>query len=134
MGILAMGVLIVIISGGIDVSFTVIAIFAMYTTMRLMVLYIPTLPFPVAFLIAGLIGLLLGLINAFFISRFRLPTLIVTLGTFSMFHGFMVVVIGSRTITDIPASLLVFTRASIPTGADDDLRPEWIPSQKCRLH
>ena len=41
MGIFAMGVLIVIISGGIDVSFTAIAVFAQYATVRLMTMYLP---------------------------------------------------------------------------------------------
>ena len=34
MGIFAMGVLLVIISGGIDVSFTAVAVFAQYTSVR----------------------------------------------------------------------------------------------------
>ncbi len=36
MGIFAMGVLIVIVSGGIDVSFTAIAVFALYATTRIL--------------------------------------------------------------------------------------------------
>ena len=43
----------------------------------------------VAFLVAGGIGLLLGLINGFFIPTLRLPTLIVTLGTLNVFQGFL---------------------------------------------
>ena len=42
MGIFAMGVLIVIVSGGIDVSFTAIAVFALYSTTRILKETMPT--------------------------------------------------------------------------------------------
>ena len=43
-GIFAIGVLIVIVSGGIDLSFTAIGIFALYSTVRLMKAYAPDAP------------------------------------------------------------------------------------------
>ena len=55
-GIFAMGVLIVIISGGIDVSFTAIGIFALYATVKLMLAYAPGASIWVAFMIAAGIG------------------------------------------------------------------------------
>lgn len=113
MGIFAMGVLIVIVSGGIDVSFTAVAVFALYATTKLLLAYYPNAPIGLAFLISGVIGLLLGLINAFFIARFRLPTLIVTLGTLSMFRGFMLFVIGNKLIRDIPPSMTAFSRWTV---------------------
>jgi simple sugar transport system permease protein len=111
-GIFAMGVLIVIISGGIDVSFTAIGIFALYSTVKLMLYFAPDTPIWVAFIIAALIGLGLGLINAFFIAQFKLPTLIVTLGTLSMFHGFLLFAIGNQIIRDVPPALTDFARAA----------------------
>lgn len=111
-GIFAMGVLIVIISGGIDVSFTAIGIFALYSTVKLMLHFAPDTPIWVAFIIAALIGLGLGLINAFFIAQFKLPTLIVTLGTLSMFHGFLLFAIGNQIIRDVPPALTDFARAA----------------------
>jgi len=112
-GIFAMGVLIVIISGGIDVSFTAIGVFALYSTVKLMLAYAPNAPIWVGFLIAAIIGLGLGLINAFFIARFKLPTLIVTLGTLSMFHGFLLFAIGNQIIRDVPPALTEFARAAV---------------------
>lgn len=70
-------------------------------------------PIIIAFLLAGAIGLCLGLINAVFIAIFRLPTLIVTLGTLSMFSGFLLTFVGSRQISDLPAPLLQFSRTHI---------------------
>lgn len=113
-GIFAMGVLIVIISGGIDVSFTAIGIFALYSTVKLFLKFDPEAPIWIGFIIAALIGLGLGLINAFFIARFKLPTLIVTLGTLSMFHGFLLFAIGNQIIRqNIPPALTDFARASV---------------------
>jgi simple sugar transport system permease protein len=111
--IFAMAVLIVIISGGIDVSFTAIGIFALYSTVKLMLAFAPNAPIWVAFLTAAIIGLGLGLINAFFIAQFKLPTLIVTLGTLSMLHGFLLFAIGNQIIRDVPPSLVDFARATV---------------------
>jgi simple sugar transport system permease protein len=112
-GIFAMGVLIVIISGGIDVSFTAVGVFALYSTTRILLAFAPDAPIIVAFILAGGIGLGLGLINAFFISRFNLPTLIVTLGTLSMFHGFLLFAIGNQIIRNIPPAMTEFARSSL---------------------
>jgi len=112
-GIFAMAVLIVIISGGIDVSFTAIAVFAMYSTIKLTLAYAPNSPIWVGFLISAIIGLGLGLINAFFIAKFKLPTLIVTLGTLSMIHGFLLFAIGNRIIRDVPPSWTTFARTAL---------------------
>ncbi|BAM01902.1 MULTISPECIES: ABC transporter permease [Caldilinea] len=113
LGIFAMGVLIVIISGGIDVSFTAIGIFAMYSTTRILKGFMPEAPIWVAFMIAGAIGLGLGMVNAFFIARFRLPTLIVTLGTLSMYHGFLLFAIGNQIIRDVPPAMDQFARSAL---------------------
>lgn len=112
-GIFAMGVLIVIVSGGIDVSFAAIGIFALYSTVKLMKAFAPDAPIWAAFICAALIGLGLGLINGFFIAKFRLPTLIVTLGTLSMFQGFLLFVIGNQIIRDVPPALTGFARSSL---------------------
>ncbi|MDW8396370.1 MAG: ABC transporter permease [Anaerolineae bacterium] len=119
MGIFAIGVLIVLISGGIDVSFTAIAVFSMYSTTVLLRNLNYQGGMWLFFLISALIGLGLGLINAFFIARFRLPTLIVTLGTQSMFRGFLLFVIGSRIIRDIPPGMAEYSRAFLFTVTDE---------------
>ncbi len=112
-GIFAMGVLIVIISGGIDVSFTAIGVFALYATVRLLKAYAPDAPIWLGFASAASIGLGLGLINAFFIAQFKLPTLIVTLGTLSMFHGFLLFAIGNQIIRDVPPAMTEFARVAL---------------------
>jgi simple sugar transport system permease protein len=112
-GIFAVGVLMVLISGGIDVSFTAIGVFAMYTTMKLMVESGYSGSIIPMFALSGLIGGLLGCINGVFIAFFSLPTLIVTLGTLNLFRGFLLFFIGTAHISNVPASVIEFSRSSI---------------------
>ena len=113
--VFALGVLLVLISGGIDVSFPAVAIFAAYTTITLL-LDGDLNPTPAAvFGIAMVIGALLGLLNGVVIARFRLPTLIVTLGTQSIFKGVLIAYIGSAYISasDLPGSVTQVSGAHI---------------------
>ena len=103
--VFALGVLIVIISGGIDVSFPVIGIFAGYTTIVLARDGHVDPGIAGAFLIAVVVGGLLGLVNGGLIARFKLPTLIVTLGTQGIFRGVLLAYIGSKYIATLPASI-----------------------------
>ena len=105
--VLALGVLLVLISGGIDVSSPAVAIFAAYASVVLL-LQSGLDPGPVGvFVIAMLIGGLLGLLNGVVIARFRLPTLIVTLGTQGIFRGVLIAYVGSAYISasGLPASV-----------------------------
>jgi simple sugar transport system permease protein len=97
--IFALGVLMVLISGGIDVSFPAIAIFAAYTTVAWSsdASFDPTLVG--VFGIAVVVGAALGLLNGVVIARFRLPTLIVTLGTQGIIRGVLLAYIGSAYIS-----------------------------------
>jgi simple sugar transport system permease protein len=103
--VFALGVLIVIISGGIDVSFPVIGIFAGYTTIVLARNGNFDPGILVAFLVAVVVGSLLGLVNGGLIARFKLPTLIVTLGTQGIFRGVLLAYIGSKYIASLPDSI-----------------------------
>lgn len=119
--ILALGALIVLISGGIDVSFAAIAVVASYTAARLsMVLEIDNLFFILAVAIA--VGAALGSINAVLVHVYRLPTLIVTLATASVFHGLMAITLGMKTFTqtDVPQSMIDFGRWYIWTIENED--------------
>jgi simple sugar transport system permease protein len=112
-GIFAVITMIIIVSGGIDVSFPAIAAFAMFTTTKILTSYGYEGSILLAFLIAGLIGALLGLINAILISRFNLPTLIVTLGTASLFTGFLLTFIGYKEIPDVPKGMVDFSKMEL---------------------
>ncbi|MEM6282812.1 MAG: ABC transporter permease [Chloroflexota bacterium] len=127
-GIFAMGVLVVLISGGIDVSFPAIAVFALYATVSIMfnlgvqdalLAVFPEgtayfLAFVVALILGALIGLVLGAVNAFFIAQFNLPTLIVTLGTLNAFRGFLLFFVGTLILREeIPQGMVELSRTNL---------------------
>jgi simple sugar transport system permease protein len=120
LGILAVGVLVVLISGGIDVSTTSLAIFALYVTTLLVQRVAPELGWPLAFVVAMGVGALLGAVNGLFIAVFGLPTLIVTLGTLSIFRGFLLTFVGDDLISNLPGGLRDFSRAMMIRGTNED--------------
>lgn len=119
LGIFAIGTMLVLISGGIDVSFTAIAVFAMYLSTVLTLGTIPGLPWYVIFTISIIIGAALGALNGLFIARFGLPTLIVTLGTLSVFRGFLLTFVGSDRISKLPPDMREFSRSMIARGTTE---------------
>ena len=110
-GILALAVLMVMLSGGIDVSFPAFAIAAMYLTVKAMIAWgFDGVVLP--FLMATGIGLLLGLVNAVFVHYLRMIPLIVTLGTGTAVRGFILGVVGTSQINidQMPPLLIGFAR------------------------
>ncbi|MEO8408930.1 MAG: ABC transporter permease [Propionivibrio sp.] len=128
MGIFSLGVLIVIISGNTDISFTAISAFAMYTTGKIMLALVPGGGLLVAFLIAGSIGTLVGFVNAAFVAHFKLPALIVSLGTASAIRGLMLAFIGVRIINNLPPALVEFSKSNIVELTDSAGRVVGLPS------
>ena len=118
-GILAVGAMLVLISGGIDVSFTAIAVFAMYMSTVFFLTVWPEAPWPLVFVVSILVGACLGAINGFFIAFLGLPTLIVTLGTLSIFRGFLLTFIGSQRISDLPPAMRDFSRGVLARGTTE---------------
>ena len=113
-GIMALGVLLVMISGGIDVSFTAFAIAAMYLTVRAMVYFGYDGVF-IPFIAATLIGLMLGAFNGFIIHRFKMIPLIVTLGTGSIVRGLVLGLVGTSivNINKMPKELIEFGKTDV---------------------
>ena len=96
--IVAMGLLVVLISGGIDVSFMAVAISSAYASITLL-LYFDVDSLFLAFLFACIIGIILGMFNGLVIHFFKLPTLIATLATQSIIHGLLTTLVGTNSIT-----------------------------------
>ena len=115
-GIMALGVLLVMVSGGIDVSFPAIAVAGMYLTVNGMLTtrYDGVL---IPFAISTLIGLCLGALNALLVHRFKMIPLIVTLGTASIVRGLVLGIVGTSMINidRFPKVLINFTKADIYT-------------------
>jgi len=114
MAILAVGFFVVLLSGGIDISFPAVACVAQYITVNAIIaLGIDNIW--LAFAIASAIGIAFGAANAFFISYFRIPTLIVTLATMNLFHGAMLEFVGTKAINagQLPSAFKSFGLADV---------------------
>src|SRR4030088_2613570 len=85
-GILALGLLVVLIAGGIDISFT--ATVAQYVALAVANAYGANW-FSV-FAIAIGIGAALGAVNAIFIQKLRIPSIIVSATTLNVFYGLLI--------------------------------------------
>ena len=112
LGILAVGVLVVLISGGIDISFTANATVAQYV-MAVILSQIPgTNPFFV-FIVPCIIGIILGGVNASLIYFLKAPPIIITIATLNVFFGVLQFVSGGKWIYNFPIWFRDFARISI---------------------
>ena len=112
--IVAMGLLVVMLSGGIDVSFMSVALFGGYVSTYLMIRGgIDNLAF--ALIVSVTIGTALGLLNALLINWLKLPPFIITLGTQNVFHGVMTTFISNKTFGAgvLPPSLSRFGSSTL---------------------
>jgi simple sugar transport system permease protein len=99
-GILAAGLLVVLIAGGIDISFTATASVAQYVALTLGIRY--GLGWLALFAIASGVGIICGLINALFITQLRISSIIVSIATLNIFYGLLIFVTGGKYITSLP--------------------------------
>lgn len=100
-GILAVGMMFAIITGGIDLSigctFAITGISVAYCCVS------GVNPF-LAILLGIVIGIILGVFNGVLINKLKLQPFIATLGTQSLYRGIAYVVTGGRPITGVPDS------------------------------
>jgi simple sugar transport system permease protein len=97
--------MVVIISGGIDVSFPAIGCVAMYVPMYM---YNNGMGVDSVFFFFGvaiLIGLAFGILNGVLVAILKLPPLIATLATSSVASGGLIMLLGTREFTTLPPSL-----------------------------
>lgn len=98
-GLMALAMTFVIVSGNIDLS---IASNLALTACAVATLHARGLPMPMCAALGPAIGALLGLFNGLLITRLRLPSLTVTLGTLALYRGLAQVLAGDRSIGGFP--------------------------------
>jgi len=105
LGLLALALTPIIITGGIDLSVgSMLGLSAVVFGMLWRDFHLPIVA---AILVAMLVGIVGGALNAAFIGRLGLPPLIVTLGTFSLFRGLAEGITGGvDNYSGFPASFL----------------------------
>lgn len=117
-GLFAVGAFLVILTGGIDVSFPALASLTAFATTKYLLdagyeggIFIPIL-------IGILLGAVFGAVNGFFIGYMNLPAMIVTLGTSSIFKGIMQGTLESKVLAVIPPGMKSFGTSAIFTATN----------------
>lgn len=99
--ILACGLFIVLLSGGIDISFPAITIISQYIMVTMIGKY--DIGFLGVFIVSSTIGILLGFINATFVNRLNVPSIIITISTLNIFYGGLLYFTKGVWLYDYPA-------------------------------
>ncbi len=102
----ALSAMLVIIAVGIDISFYAVGCFSMYVTVKFFVSNkMMDVPLSVIFIGAIAIAILLELINWFFIDKLNLNSFIVTVGTQTLYKGYLLAFVGTAYITTLPKAM-----------------------------
>jgi ribose transport system permease protein len=126
-GIMALGMTVVIITGGIDLSVgSVMGLVAIVAGLFLTWEY----PWYVAFAMGLLTGLLCGIVNGFFVAYVGMPSFVVTLGMLSFARSLAVVFSGNQMLykfgPDAPI-VKAIGQAKWPMHEPVGWAPNWIP-------
>lgn len=97
----AVGLLVVLIAGGIDISFAVAASVVQYAAFYVLQ-WIGGGNWALGFLVAGSLGVMLGLVNAALIHGFKVISIVITIATFNAFFGLLMFLSRGRFIYDLP--------------------------------
>jgi ribose transport system permease protein len=115
-GVVSIGMTIVIISAGIDLSVGSIVGFSNILVAVLMTHGVPIIP---SILITFAAGSVLGVINGVLIHDGRVPPFIATLGMMTAVRGLLMLISGARMVAGLPRPFLNFAQINIL----------WMPSQ-----
>lgn len=113
-GIMAVGMMLVISTGNIDVSVGAqLAVVSMVISTLVANGVVNHTPAAVAVCIVT--GLLLGLVNGSLVALLKLPAIIVSLGTMNIMRGVMLLILGSSWISGLPSWFSAIAR-TMPFG------------------
>ena len=109
--IMTLPMTLIIISGEIDLS--VASILGMASAL-LGYLWVRGWPMPAIFVMIALVGLAAGAVNGLLVTRLRLPSLAVTIGTLALYRGIALIILGSNTISSFPAAYTSIGVTAVP--------------------
>lgn len=119
----AVGLLVVLIAGGIDISFAVAASVVQYVAAQIF-MGIGGGSWAIGFLVAAALGIGLGLVNALLIHGFRVISIVITIATFNAFFGLLMFFTKGRNIYNLPDwwtdRIFIFERQA-PDGSWSEL-------------
>lgn len=111
--IVAMGQMLVIVARHVDLSVgSILGLTAM--ACGLIFRYYPEIWWPLGFPLAIGLGALLGLVNGLLVTLFKLPSIIVTLGTLSLYRGLTFIISDAKQIDRqyVPSALKAMSQTS----------------------
>lgn len=104
--LIALAMALVIITGEIDLS--VASIIALASTLMGLALNVFGMPTPVLVLVGILTGLACGAFNGFLVTGLNLPSIVVTIGTMSLFRGLAFIILGDQSYGGYPRDFAWF--------------------------
>ncbi len=110
--IMALGMLMVIVTGHIDLSVGSVAGFIGAVAAMMMVQY--SFDFVTACIICLFLGGLIGAVQGYFVAYFKIPSFIVTLAGMLVFRGLMIAVLSGRSIGPFDATFQKLSSGFIP--------------------
>lgn len=118
-GMLAAGLLVVLVSGGIDISFTATASVAQYVAFTMANQWQGAGWIAVG-LVGGGVGMLLGVLNAVMIGTLRLSSIIVTIATLNLYFGLLMFATHGNEIYQLPDWFLNGANWTVYTDAQQN--------------
>jgi ribose transport system permease protein len=100
-GTIAVGMVILLVSGGLDLSVGSTLAFTGVVCGLALVAGIPTAP---AIILALVAALAVGMVNGLMIAKLKMNPFIITLGMMITIRGLLLVIAGGRAVLDLPAS------------------------------
>jgi rhamnose transport system permease protein len=114
--IMTLPMTLIIIAGEIDLS--VASTLGMASSL-LGYLWAKGWPMPVIFVFVAIVGLLAGAFNGLLITRLRLPSLAVTIGTLALYRGIATILLGPNTVSTFPAAYTNLGVDAVPFTGND---------------
>lgn len=109
-GLMSLGIMLCMITGGIDLSAvsvanlsTILVAFMMKELMRGDG-SLPPAVIPLAFIVGTLLGALLGAFNGLLVAKVRIPPILATLGTGELFMGVAIVITNGNAVSKLPVA------------------------------
>jgi rhamnose transport system permease protein len=114
--LLAIGQTAVIVTRNVDLSVGSILGLTAYLTGQVFIAY-PSLPYPFVFIIGLAFGGLLGLVNGVLVALFKVPALVITLGTLYIYRGIFLQWAGKDRVyaSDLPDNFLALGTGQVLT-------------------
>ena len=114
--IMTLPMTLIIISGEIDLS--VASILGMASAL-LGYLWVRGWPMPAIFVMIVVVGLAAGAVNGLLVTRLRLPSLAVTIGTLALYRGVATILLGPNTVSNFPTGYTNLGVNAVPFTGND---------------